>query len=234
MRKNQYGNKVLISERDNFIDIVKSLGIILVVIGHCIQYGSGELYFKKELYFDNALFKYIYSFHMPLFMLISGYLFGYNKNMGLSLIKKKALQMVIPIFVWSILPLVASIYGSFNEGLGFLVIIKKYISISVHNLWFLWAVFLLSCIVVVIHTFYQDNTMLYMILWILSNFISDELNVFLYTYMYPFFVLGYLYNTRGWKCKVIKWSNSYYSIILLGIVFAILLSFFSYDKYIYI
>lgn len=78
----RYTNEAIISKRNSYLDIAKSLGIILVVIGHCIQYGSGSLYFEKELYFYNILFKFIYSFHMPLFMLISGYLFGYNKIWG--------------------------------------------------------------------------------------------------------------------------------------------------------
>lgn len=65
MNQVRYSNEALISKRNNYIDIAKSLGIILVVIGHCIQYGSGSLYFEKELFFDNTLFKVIYSFHMP-------------------------------------------------------------------------------------------------------------------------------------------------------------------------
>ena len=58
------------------IDAIKAFAIFCVVLGHCIQYGSGIFYLKDEIYFENWLFKIIYSFHMPLFMLISGYLFG--------------------------------------------------------------------------------------------------------------------------------------------------------------
>lgn len=70
-----------INKRNDYIDFVKSVAIILVVIGHCIQCGSGSLYFEEQLYFDNILFRVIYSFHMPLFMLLSGFLFGYTKKM---------------------------------------------------------------------------------------------------------------------------------------------------------
>lgn len=43
-------------------------------MGHCIQYSSvGNFDF-----FENIVFKVIYSFHMTLFMLISGYLFYYS------------------------------------------------------------------------------------------------------------------------------------------------------------
>ena len=51
--------------RDTFLDIAKGLAIILVIIGHVVQ-GSSEN-------FDNLLwFRVIYSFHMPLFVFLSG------------------------------------------------------------------------------------------------------------------------------------------------------------------
>ena len=51
--------------RHQFLDIAKGLAIILVVVGHVIQ-GSSEK-------FDDLLwFRVIYSFHMPLFVFLSG------------------------------------------------------------------------------------------------------------------------------------------------------------------
>jgi len=51
--------------RDQFLDIAKGLAIILVVVGHVIQGSSDK--------FDDLLwFKVIYSFHMPLFVFLSG------------------------------------------------------------------------------------------------------------------------------------------------------------------
>lgn len=62
------------------LDIIKGIAIILVVMGHCIQYGSGNDYYTSALFFEENIFKFIYSFHMPLFMLISGYVFGFSKG----------------------------------------------------------------------------------------------------------------------------------------------------------
>ena len=67
-------------ERNVLIDVVKAFAIISVVIGHGIQYGFSADYLRSGAYFDNVLFKIIYSYHMPLFMLISGYLFAYSIN----------------------------------------------------------------------------------------------------------------------------------------------------------
>ncbi|RZN54921.1 hypothetical protein D9736_04020 [Escherichia sp. E10V10] len=59
------------STRNSIIDSMKGLAIIFVVWGHSIQFVK-----KDSLnFFDNPLFITIYSFHMPFFMLLSGYLF---------------------------------------------------------------------------------------------------------------------------------------------------------------
>lgn len=48
--------------RQNWIDWSKSIGIYLVVLGHCS-------------FFNKDIEGFIYTFHMPLFFMISGYLY---------------------------------------------------------------------------------------------------------------------------------------------------------------
>lgn len=50
------------SGRIEYIDLLKGIAIILMIVGHT---------FKTQ----NVLFRIIYSFHMPLFAIISGYFF---------------------------------------------------------------------------------------------------------------------------------------------------------------
>ena len=50
--------------RISYIDQLKGIAILLVVLGHVIGYNNCE---------DSFLWRFIYSFHMPLFMFISGY-----------------------------------------------------------------------------------------------------------------------------------------------------------------
>ena len=57
-----------------YINIVKGVAIFLMLWGHCIQYCA----LNDFDFFENPVFKFIYSFHMPLFMLISGYLFAFS------------------------------------------------------------------------------------------------------------------------------------------------------------
>lgn len=72
--------------RSRVLDITKGIGIVLVVWAHA----------------RGPFSRYMYLFHMPLFFLVSGYLF----NRGCSLkefILKKIKSLYIPFIVWNIL-----------------------------------------------------------------------------------------------------------------------------------
>ena len=53
-------------ERDNFWDSLKFLLIFFVVYGHMIET------YAPDGYFNRAMYNFIYIFHMPFFMFISG------------------------------------------------------------------------------------------------------------------------------------------------------------------
>ena len=75
------------AERDYSIDILKGIGIILVIVGHSIpwEHPLGQVN------------HFIYSFHMPLFFLVSGYLF--KKTSPRELFKKDFKRLIIP-YLW--------------------------------------------------------------------------------------------------------------------------------------
>ena len=52
--------------RIDYIDEMRGLAILFVVIGHIIQFNGIPT--------TNPVFEFIYSFHMPLFFSISGYI----------------------------------------------------------------------------------------------------------------------------------------------------------------
>lgn len=56
--------------RDLSFDFIKGVLIILVVLGHVIQ---GLYGIDNPDVWENLLFTIIYTFHMPLFIFISGY-----------------------------------------------------------------------------------------------------------------------------------------------------------------
>ncbi len=88
------------TERPNFIDYSKAIGIYLVVFGHYV-------YFLNIPFKDNLLWHTtfnVFSFHMPLFFIISGYLFKFtNVNTCLS---KGRTQLIIPYLSLSLICLV--------------------------------------------------------------------------------------------------------------------------------
>lgn len=59
------------SGRNTNLDSLKFFLIFLVIVGHCLDIG---LYAK----FNNDLFRLIYSFHMPVFVILSGMVFRYK------------------------------------------------------------------------------------------------------------------------------------------------------------
>ena len=70
------------------IDILKGIAIILVVLGHI------ELLYALDAY--SQFRDFVYTFHMPLFMAISGYLYAKHHNTSfnyLSFVKKKAKRL---------------------------------------------------------------------------------------------------------------------------------------------
>ena len=84
------------SKRLLWADNLKGFLILLVVLGHVLQYFYPG-------YVNLHLYNYIYSFHMPSFMAISGYL-SYRKGQearSLSRIKIRGIQLLIPYLVWT-------------------------------------------------------------------------------------------------------------------------------------
>jgi acyltransferase len=85
--------------RINWVDSVKFIGIFLVFYGHYIE----EVYFITGT--DSIaykLFKVIYSFHIPLFFIISGF-FWFKKEPRIQFIKKIILKRLLPVLSFSLL-----------------------------------------------------------------------------------------------------------------------------------
>lgn len=147
-------------ERSFWLDNLKGFLILLVVLGHSIQFTA----LKAT---DFILYNYIHSFHVPLFMLASGYAVGLSSRKGVSLIKKRLLQLMIPYFIWSF------IWFSFLHPTniqGILLHPELY-------LWFCWVLFFIS------------------VLSVVCKFISDRsgLNEELITYILSFILIGIVY-----------------------------------------
>lgn len=153
------------SERYVFIDFIKAIGIMLVILGH--------------INFANQGIKaWIYSFHMPVFFFASGLLL---KNNGLEttgdlliFLKKKANALLIPYFLWAIIyaslsikNLLKILYGSYRmiSGAG-----------ALSSLWFLLDLFIAFCLYAITRYVLKNRlNSIVKILLILCAFLVSEL-----------------------------------------------------------
>lgn len=113
--------------RDPYFDNAKFLLILLVVFGHFIQPFIGENVLLEDLYY------FIFTFHMPAFVLISGYFTKGFRRPGY--IKNLAKNILFPYLIFEL------IYGIFY----FFIDSNRHISIDLLNpewsLWFLVSLF---------------------------------------------------------------------------------------------
>lgn len=188
------------NKRNSSIDIAKGIAALLVVLGHCIQFGNGEGYLQKKLYFDDVVFQAIYSLHMPLFALIGGYLFcGSLRRRGAkSELLMKLRTLGIPIFCWGIVNIILDFLtrGMATSVVG---IMKQCFWTLLSTHWFLWAMLLCSISVIIVHAAFKDSVQVYIILFIVNLITPDVYNLQYFKFLYPFFAIGYL-----WKSKDIR------------------------------
>lgn len=208
--------------RDKKIDILKGIAIILVVIGHTIQFTKGPVYGGGG-FFNNPLFSLIYTFHMPLFMLVSGYLFyeSLNKYSMRELILKKFKSMIIPILCWNLsFKLLLFILGKSTFDLGNLIFG------TLSSYWFLWAVFYCSIGLLIGRNIFGDSIIFHIIVMIVLLITPNILGKDLYGFMYPYFIVGYSAKKHDFNIeKVNFWT--------VLIPFTVLLVFWDKEKYIY-
>lgn len=218
--------------RDPRLDFAKGILILLVVLGHCVQIsyrGSNEFY-------NNWLFKFIYSFHMPAFMMISGWLFYSSRQRPfIDIIKIKIRQLGIPFLAFCALcytTLTAfsilttdSIPSPLQVIWGF----KSYV-VNSHTMWFLASVLINSCIVAITPPQHKCSILLWGVA-VASLFIPNNAYVFPeFVYMFPFFLGGYYIHRNGrYILTDLNWPHA----ILLFIISVGGLIFFNKETYIY-
>lgn len=188
--------------RERWVDNVKGFAIYLVVLGHCIQYASHNGYD----YVNNTVFKLIYSFHMPLFMLISGYLFWYSLS-KYSLVEgvlAKLKGIMIPCMTWGLITYILDIF--LNDWSP--VSIYGYLYYTAYSNWFLWAVFYCSLVGFASKCIFKSKFVGYVIIFVCNYFIPVVANTAGAKRLMPFFIIGIMLNQykaldklRGTKYK---------------------------------
>ena len=89
-------------KRLHWVDLTKLFAIFLVLWGHGIQHFTPS-FRESEVYI------WIYSFHMPLFMMLAGLFMGEDKlREGLKFIIKRFYQLILPSILWISLAFILS------------------------------------------------------------------------------------------------------------------------------
>lgn len=175
-------------KRETWIDIIRGIAIYLMVLGHCIQYAT-------PLDYDfggNIVFRVIYGFHMPLFMIISGFLFWYslNKYELLSGIYSKIKGIMIPCASWGLVTYVCDIIWFDYKDVS----LRGYLYYTAFSNWFLWAVFYCSLYGFMTKYVFKNNFLGYLVV-LVCNYIMPDIGNYAGTKrMLPFFILGMIIN----------------------------------------
>ena len=121
-----------------WVDSAKGIGIILVIMGH--------LLYSSDIPWLNQI---IYSFHMPLFFILSGYV--QKKEFKPGFIKNRAKRLLIPYIAFSIMGILYFGLRLIHQGLSIPEILADFLyvngEVSNHPLWFLIVLFEISVII---------------------------------------------------------------------------------------
>jgi fucose 4-O-acetylase-like acetyltransferase len=194
-------------QRDDFIDFTKAVAILLVVLGHSVQYGNGATYLETGNFFDNQLFRWIYGVHMPLFMIISGHLSkrAIAFKSTAELLKEKSRTLLIPVVAWGTVEFAIELTagGAVNAG-GAAHLAKRLVWHIVYGLWFLWAVFYCTIAVSVIYKRLRNSLFAYAALIVAMFLTPDIYNFHTYKFMFLYFALPVAFakvDARQWLAR---------------------------------
>jgi fucose 4-O-acetylase-like acetyltransferase len=131
------------SKRIGYIDLIKTFTIFCVLWGHCIQQLDNNLIPPWK----NPVISYIYSFHMPLFYLLSGFFFKSSLKYGLKdFLVRKGVQLILPYLVWCVLRgALLLVYSVIVKG-NTLTLPQSVKTVFYGHFWFLRELFISYCI----------------------------------------------------------------------------------------
>lgn len=195
-------NQVSRSERIVSLDVLKCFAIFLVCWAHGIQH------LTTADCVENPLYRWIYSFHMPLFMMVSGYFS--IKSVSLDFWKfagRKLKQIALPGFLWPWIYVLIGV-AAWGGSIHLKTNPTNYIPF-----WFLWSLLICNLLAYLGSKFKCGR--------IVTLVISQGILFANVIYMYPAFVLGQLVAEN----KDILKSNLKKILIISALVYFISLLF---------
>lgn len=201
-------------KRNVTIDIFKGVGIVLMVLGH--------------MHFDDQNFgRIVYAFHMPLFFLISGYLYKRPINL-IDYLKRKAKRLLIPYVTFTFAYLLLSFClsrkaSTILDGLKSILVFPTQGMPMESALWFLPAMFLCCVMYALLEKIIILRTAFAAVISILTCF--GCLYPAIIDFRLPFAVgpamasLGFYGLGQLWKCRQTEFAilKKWFSVGILGL-----------------
>ena len=215
-----------------YIDILRAIAIILVVLGHI-----------NVNYLPDGLHKWAYAFSIPLFFFISGItlsFINYQKADFKSLLKKRLIRIYLPFLIWG---LILSVF-KFNLWTIPQILYGTHHSLNAatnSSLWFLPVLFLGYIILDAILLFLSRKKLLkklpiaFIFFLLLSLIIPSQLTIHnilghnlpmgidIVPMTIVFMLLGYFYQTKLTSINKIS-SKSFLPIVIISLIVSIIFS----------
>lgn len=214
-------NKVK-KQRIVFIDIAKAVCIILVVIGHYFPGNSPGWYV--------TIHDIIYTFHMPLFMFASGYVYIATKKdipYG-QFILKKVRRLMVPYFVTSIIVISIKLLTQGGMSVDHPVTAMSYVHMlylpeAGYFLWFIWALWWMFVLVPLFKT--AKSRLILFLIGLVLHYVAlplpGEFCIEQFKNMLVFFMLGVVAFENGYlhsAVKTFRWRQTMIAILLFIIL----------------
>ena len=197
-----------IKTRNNEINILRGIAFCLVLLGHSFP-DSAYGYINKYTEFGR---EYIYSFHMPLFFIISGFcmapLLSRKKVNIKSEIVKRSKRLLIPYLFYSYIAIIPKLIFSSYMYIKFepRIIWETLLGNSTSGtLWYLWNLFVINIFFLIISRFSSNrkiwlviSLILYGLHLLFPRFYFNKLLEYPIFYVIGIFVSVYFPMIRNW------------------------------------
>lgn len=226
-----------LENKNRTISLAKGIAIFLVVYGHVIQ---RHMVAAGEDFFRNPVFQIIYTFHMPLFVFLSGYLLASSlkrRSVG-EVIQSRVARLLIPYVTWGFLGVITTLFlmSAMHEVIqvqGVFAIITDQMILN-PAVWFLWTLFVIAGLALCASVFAkQFGPMAHVLFGGVIVFFpyNQHFGLYYIQWFYVFFIIGFaVYDWKQW----VNPKHLKFIFILSGMVFIALQSFWNTLDFIYV
>ncbi len=210
--------------KNNTIEVMKSMTMILVVVAHVSKMYTedGAIAVNGENVILSNLTSFIYSFHMPVFFALSGFVYyickrelGKYKD-NIMFVKNKALRLLVPCLFFLFLNVIPVLYAVdllTNDVLHQMSLLE-----DLRHLWFLPTLFAISVLFNLFEEYiyrdYKKTVLIALVLFFVSSFVPHVFQISNILKYFVFYYIGYLF---AYKKKISTPPNITNVVVVMAI-----------------